>query len=61
MIAFTKKETKSRDKDLQENFLAMLPIIVRCARVAFRNLAPKVADCDREGDDAAAPLLAVSG
>jgi DNA-directed RNA polymerase specialized sigma24 family protein len=41
MIAITKKESESRAEALQEKFLAMLPIIVRCARVAFRNLAPE--------------------
>jgi hypothetical protein len=39
MIAIAKTETESRDEVLQEKFLAMLPTIVRYARVAFRNLS----------------------
>ncbi|HEV2969515.1 MAG TPA: hypothetical protein VGY55_05945 [Pirellulales bacterium] len=39
MIAIEKTDTESRDGLLQEKFVAMLPSIVRCARVEFRNLS----------------------
>ena len=41
MIAIAKREVESRDECLQKKFVAMLPIIVGSARVAFRMLAPE--------------------
>ncbi|HEV2970675.1 MAG TPA: hypothetical protein VGY55_11960 [Pirellulales bacterium] len=39
MIAIAKTEAESRDEDLQEKFMAILPTIVRYSRVAFCNLS----------------------
>jgi DNA-directed RNA polymerase specialized sigma24 family protein len=39
MIAIAQTKAEDRDEALQEKFMAMLPTIVRYARVAFRNLS----------------------